>query len=210
MVIETADFNGDGVLDFAVGDQDSNGFFGGLTTWLGRGDGTVRQRQRIEGVGIGDIAVGDFDGDGRPDLAATNFFGGTISVLLGDGGGFAGESFPLQRLTHPFEPELADFDVDGNLDVALVGNNGIQVLYGDGSGGLSAPVAAQIRTSALAIAVGDFDGDGVPDLATGVFAPLPGGGETVPEVAVLLGNGDRTFAAPLRFDAGPYRAHNHM
>src|SRR5207245_9819229 len=77
-----ADFNRDGRLDLAVAN------IGGATAsiLLGTGDGTFEAAKSYAvGAGPNSIAVGDFDGDGFPDLAVTNSFSspGTISILLG-------------------------------------------------------------------------------------------------------------------------------
>ena len=74
VVVRVADFDGDGSLDFATG---------GISLSLGKGGGTFEASVGIEGGGHSpSIAVGDFDEDGRPDLVASSYTDGTITVLL--------------------------------------------------------------------------------------------------------------------------------
>jgi len=80
--ITAADFNGDGNLDLAVVDTPQSGT-GAVSILLGNGDGTF-QAQKMYAVGNvpKSIAVGDFNGDGKLDLAVTNSGDGTVSILL--------------------------------------------------------------------------------------------------------------------------------
>ncbi len=95
----SGDFNGDGALDLAVVDQGDphTGQGQGASILLGNGDGTFQEAQRTSAAGVGPIAVtaGDFNGDGRPDLAVVDQGdphtgqGQGASILLGNGdGGF--------------------------------------------------------------------------------------------------------------------------
>lgn len=72
--IRVADFNGDGKLDFAAG---------GISLSLGKGNGAFAKSVKVEHGGRAPyIAVGDFDEDGKPDLVASSYEDGTVTVLL--------------------------------------------------------------------------------------------------------------------------------
>lgn len=112
------------------------------------------------------VAVGDFNSDGRPDLAAANRDSGNVSVLLCDGGGFSRDgNFGAGSQTSSVA--VGDFNSDGKLDLAVanLSSNSVSVLLGDGGGGFSAAANFSVGDIPQAVAVGDFDRDGKPDLA---------------------------------------------
>jgi FG-GAP-like repeat/Bacterial Ig-like domain (group 3) len=150
-------------------------------------------------------AIGDFNGDGRPDFAVpTN--GGPIVILLGKGDGTFTTGTPINT-TSPFTPTSAvvgDFNGDGNQDLAVLSAQGIgsvNIYLGNGNGTFQSArnflVAASTSASRL-LAVGDFNRDGIQDLV----ATNSG----LNQVAVILGNGDGTFNAPAYYStaAGPW------
>ncbi len=83
------------------------------------------------------VAVGDFNGDGKLDLAVVNESGSTVSILLGDGSGnFTLASSPAVG-QYPYSVAVGDFNADGKLDLAVAsGENGgwLSILLGDGTG----------------------------------------------------------------------------
>jgi VCBS repeat-containing protein len=136
------------------------------------------------------VAVGDFNGDGDPDLAVANEFGGSVSVLLGGpGGSFTG---PTNIATggFPFAVAVGDFNRDGNPDLAVAKafDGVISVLLGRPDGSFSAATNFPAGSFPAAVAVGDFDGDGDPDLA--VTDQVTG------EILVLRGTVGGGFTAP--------------
>lgn len=114
------------------------------------------------------VAVGDFNSDGRQDLAVA--MGccpdmGSMAILMSrPEGGFA---VPLTFATNEFLRSIAvgDFDADGNQDVVAIGPNRTHVWTGDGDGGFTT-VPPIIFGGGNSMTVGDFDGDGDDDLAT--------------------------------------------
>jgi hypothetical protein len=152
------------------------------------------------------VAVGDFNGDGKADLAAANEFNNTVSVLLGKGDGTfaAAPSSPITGLTNPASVAVGDFNHDGKLDLAVAlsaspgpngGSNGaVEVLLGNGDGTFqTAPNSPVSVPNPASMAVGDFNRDGIPDLA------VASGDNTV---RVLISNGDGSFVTTERVPVG--------
>jgi hypothetical protein len=168
----------------AVADFDQNGTQEiALTSHVG--DGVVSVQQVGTGADVAEvatfphgggapesIAAGDFNGDGDPDLAITNLTGGSVSVRLG-GAGFAFGDQTRYEVFAVANPEAngvatADFDGDGNLDLAVTGAHtvGVQVLLGHGDGTFTWKGAFAMGTpEPQEVVVDDFNADGRPDLA---------------------------------------------
>ncbi|MDQ3749603.1 MAG: VCBS repeat-containing protein [Acidobacteriota bacterium] len=142
------------------------------------------------------VTIGDFNGDGRLDLATTNANTETVSVLLGDGaGGFsAATNFPVGGI--PLSVAAGDFNGDGRLDlvVANANSSNVSVLLGNGTGGFSAATNFPVGNDPGSVITGDFDGDGRLDLAVANGATN--------NVSVLLGNGTGGFSAATNFPVG--------
>lgn len=142
------------------------------------------------------IAVGDFNGDGKLDLAVTNQGDNTVSILLGNGDG----TFQAQR-TFPtgLAPDAivaGDFNGDGKLDLAVANftGNSISILLGNGDGTFATGSTITGINSPVAMVSGDFRGSGKLDLAV---LDQAGG-----LVSILLGNGDGTFANKIDTSVG--------
>jgi uncharacterized protein (TIGR03437 family) len=200
-----ADFNGDGKVDLAVSNDCGGIFCGGnveTMIFLGNGDGTFRSGATYSYAGA--IVVGDFNGDGKADLAIANPNSSTsnLNVLLGNGDGTfqtgASYSGGGQSIT------TADFNGDGNLDLAVLGSNStsqwtVSVLLGAGNGTFGAltsyPVGSNPESqfyTTVSMATADFNGDGKADLA----APNSNG------INLLTGRGDGTFQPAVNYTIG--------
>ncbi|HLW78303.1 MAG TPA: VCBS repeat-containing protein, partial [Terriglobia bacterium] len=208
----TADFNGDGTLDLAVVGSGPSGTLPPtqlVTVLMGKPDGTFAAPVEYQTGGeCGPITVGDFNGDGKPDLALPCYLG-AVSILLGNGDG----TFQAPRLTalaaFPASLTTGDFNRDGKLDVAVINGNQISVLLGNGDGTFQPPVECPVESAANAfvngLISGDFNGDGKLDLAV-THVNCPFGGPCVNNfVGILLGNGDGTFQPKVDYAtaAGP-------
>ena len=204
--IATADFDEDGIADLVVADNE----YPRLLIMAGQGAG---------GVGNGAFAMddtlhlterslsvvtGDFNEDGRPDIACTINFQQSVGVFINAGSGaflalqdhFAGNE--------PYDLLADDLDEDGIVDL-IVGNGavgGVAVLRGGGSGGtgdgtFEAPII--VGSGALnvgSVVAGDFDGDGHRDV---IGAHTVGG-----QIYFLRGAGDGTLEAPVLTATGSW------
>jgi len=186
------DFNGDGKLDLALGIQE-DGNPGYVSILLGIGDGTFTPVSSSPATGHCpcSMKVGDFNGDGKLDLAVANYNDNTVTILLGNGDGtfLPAIGLPVSVGANPTDLVSGDFNGDGKLDLAVANStdNNLTILLGNGDGTFS-PVTSSpaTGTTPFGLAVGDFNGDGKLDLAVSNF--------DVNTVTILLGNGDGTFA----------------
>ena len=140
------------------------------------------------------VAVGDFNGDGRQDLAVANTTANNVSILLGNGaGGFsAGNNFPVGAA--PEFVVVNDFNGDGRQDLATANRNShnVSILLGNGAGGFSTATNFAANTFPHSVAVGDFNRDGKADLAVATQSG---------NVSILLGFGNGSFGATTQFYA---------
>ncbi len=149
------------------------------------------------------LRIGDFNGDGKQDLAAANFNcpsppscgPGSVSILLGKGDGTFQTNVDYATGTEPENLLLRDFNGDGKLDLAVVnsGDDTISILLGKGDGTFQTRVDYLAGSGILSLIPGDFNGDGKLDLATA---------NSNNTVSILLGKGDGTFQAHVDYPIG--------
>jgi len=138
------------------------------------------------------IAVGDFNHDGKPDLAVVSdcCSGSGVSILLGRGDGTFEPGVQYAAGDQPFSIVAADFNGDGNLDLAVANDLSpyLTILLGNGDGTFRyGPQSPKTPSFEQTVMVGDFNGDHIPDiLALSTSNPCMC-------ISVLLGNGDGTF-----------------
>ncbi len=195
--VATGDFNGDGKLDMVV----TNASAATVSVFLGNGDGTFGSENTFAVLSAGvqssngafsGVATGDFNNDGKVDIAVSDGGSGKISILLNTSSGstlsFASH-VDYTVAASPTRIVLADFNHDGNLDLAVACNTTISLLLGSGSGTFTAGTSLSTAGSSDML-VADLNNDGAADLMTSNYG---GNG-----FDMFLGNGDGTFQGVLR------------
>ncbi len=189
-----ADLNGDDIPDLAATGS------GGVGVMLGNGDGTFRPRVNYStGAQSQDLAAGDFNSDGRVDLAVSlNSAQFSLALLTGNGNGTFNAPVTFENTAAQDDsPAIVatDLDNDGRLDVVLahmlscfvspcVAARNITVMLGFGDGTFQTPFELDVGTGMSRIAVGDFNSDGIKDLGIA--------GDRA-QVYILLGIGNGSF-----------------
>jgi hypothetical protein len=147
--------------------------------------------------------VGDFNGDGRPDLAVSNYGFDTVTILLGRGDGTFVASSSISTGRQPWPVAVGDFNGDGKLDVAVANSSAgtLTVALGNGNGTFGSPVTISLGSGSApyGLAAADFNLDGELDLVVAEYGKN--------EAVILLGNGNGSFtlqAAPIATGSQPW------
>jgi hypothetical protein len=193
--VVVADLRNIGVLDLVVADYLSNR----VSVLLGNGDGTFQKPLGFSVSSPIGFATEDMNGDGKPDLVIIES-GGTgnslLAVFLGNGNGTFRQAGTGLLGVYSADVTVADFNGDGNLDVA-VANRGfdepgsVMVFFGDGKGNLKDRTTYKVAGGPWGIAAGDLNGDHSPDLA---ITQLDNG-----SVAILMNDGTGKFLKPVSY-----------
>ncbi len=193
--VTTTDLNGDGNLDLAVATGNNS-----ISILLGNGTGSfpTHTQYGVPGNPVA-IAHGDFNGDGKQDVATADQRLSNVSVLLGNGDGTLQTHQEFATGSQPVSIATGDLNGDGKLDIVTANLNGnnVSVLLGNGDGTFKTHKEYGVGNGPAAVAIGDFNGDGKLDLAVV--------NNTDATVSILLGNGDGTFqmAIPYSTAVGP-------
>ncbi|CAF1204527.1 unnamed protein product [Adineta steineri] len=198
--VAVGDVNGDTCPDIAVASQSANS----ITILLGNcsgafgGSGTVKTISTGSGSNPQFVAFADFNSDGRLDMAVANHLTDTMGIFLGySNGTFSAQTtYSTGSGSNPNMLIIADFNLDGKLDVVVVNNfasySGIFFGYGDGTFMAQTQIATSYFSGAVTSA--DINNDNKPDLICAHTS--------VGKIGIALNNGNGTFASEI-FTATP-------
>ena len=179
------DFNKDGKEDVA-GIYSVNSV-NEINVCLGNGNGTfAADGQADQGIQHNLVLTGDFNNDGKLDLAASDQNG--VSILLGNGNGTFQSGIPTAVSASFPNFALGDFNRDGKLDFATVTSSGLEVYLGKGDGTFQNPIVTSTRQGGR-ITVADLNKDGIPDLIISSCCVL----------SVMIGKGNGSFNSPVNY-----------
>ena len=153
------------------------------------------------------VAVVDFNGDGKLDIAVADYGNpssgdnGGVSILLGNGDGTFQPAKLISAGKNPNSIAVGDFNNDGKQDLLVAdygdrssgGSGNLTVLLGNGDGTFQPPITLTAGPEPFELAVGDFNNDGTLDFAVTDFSA---------GVYLFLGNGEGTFQPPALVNTG--------
>ena len=175
-VITAGDFNNDGNVDLATGDNGSES--GQISVLFGNGDGTFATPINTTintALSLNGFSTADFNGDGFEDIAFADTSG------------------------YFYDP--IDFPTGHGSSSGFSNRDRVGILLSNGDGTFAEPQNLKVLVGPTDPTVGDFNGDGVLDLAVGNYA-LPYGSTVPSTVSILLGNSDGTFADSVEYNVG--------
>ena len=165
--VAIGDLNGDGKPELvtANGRYETNT----VSVLANRGDGTFRaQRDYATGLGPNSVAIGDLNGDGKPELATANSRASSVSVLANRGDGTFQAKLDYATGSGPYSIAIGDLNGDGKPELATANPdaNTVSVLANRGDGSFQAKLDYATGDYPVSVAIGDLNGDAKPDLVT--------------------------------------------
>lgn len=207
-------FDADSKLDLAVfhsGDSGNNAS-GVVSILLGNGNGTFQApRLATLTIAVARMAAGDFNGDKKADLIVSNSAAATggvsLEILMGNGDGTFQPAKAVPSTAQNVDFVVADFNRDGQLDLAIAVSGGVQTLLGQGNGTFQRGATAAVASGFTLISFlsADFNQDGSSDLIVSSTHRTCSGGflcSTTEHYSVFLGNGNGSFGSEQIFATG--------
>ena len=194
----SADINGDGWMDLVI----SDGLKAHLKILLNQGWGVFALHDELNSCAARDMAVGYVNNDPYLDIVIASPSGG-IGVFYGQGNWDIGQSSWFRFVQYPVVPclcqavELSDVNMDGLLDVLVVGNNNLYVLQNiqtETETEFSLLAVLQTGSDPSDIAIADFNHDNVPDVVVT--------NKISNSVGVYFGLGSGQYSAPVFYQVG--------
>ncbi|MDP9193738.1 MAG: FG-GAP-like repeat-containing protein [Acidobacteriota bacterium] len=142
------------------------------------------------------VAIGNFNGDGKADLAVINTYPNTISIFLGNGNGTFQSAVDYPVGDSPYSIATADMNNDGHTDLVVTSSDAgtASLLLGNGDGSFASPTSYSVGSYPRSVALSDLDGDGNQDVVvTNYYSST---------ASVLLGSGNGTLQTPVTYPVG--------
>ncbi len=183
--IAVGDVNHDGHPDIIALENDPDV----VAVYINNGDGTFKAPRHYSAVGgATDLAVAPLRKAGLDDIVVAGSFGFSISILLNEGNGTFQDGLHIPLAAQPGPLVTADFNHDGLDDLATITSAGVEIFLANGKTLVPFTAGTTIALPATSLIEGDFNNDGIPDLAMGLATN---------QIAIVFGNGDGTFGAPV-------------
>ncbi len=197
--ITIGDFNNDNRLDVAVANRWSDN----IGVFAGHGNGSF-SNQTTYSTGSGSspwsVAVGDFNDDGHPDIAVTDYGTSNLGIFIG----YGNSSFTSQHImsvtssSSPLSVAVGDFNDDGRVDITVANRwaTFINIFLGAGDSTFSSQAIYKtgVASGSLSIAVGDFDNDSRLDIVVDNL--------DADNIVVFLGYGNGSFSSQITCSTG--------
>lgn len=172
------------------------GALGAAALLAGSAPSFARARSYAIGSNPVSVAIGDLNGDGKPDVATANTRASSVSVLLNKGDGSFQGQLELVVGNDPVSIAIGDLNGDGRPDLATangdVNGKTVSILLNRGGGGFAAKVDYETGQDPESVAMGDLNGDGKRDLVTANYE-----GYTL---SVFLNRGDGSFEGKVDYE----------
>lgn len=192
----TQNISGLSVGNYSVIVIDANGCSANASTTVFSNNFFTNAPDAIVGAQPYSVAIGDFNNDGKLDMAVAIPDQNSVSIRMGDGAGNFTGSTSVPVGTSPRWVSVGDFNGDGMEDIASanVNSNSVSIRLGNGSGNFTGSTEVPVGITPYCVAIGDFNGDGKKD-----FAAVNTDGNNV---SIRIGDGTGNFSGSTQVPAG--------